>query len=66
METYVFLCTQFRTDLRTPAELRALKITQASSREKLAWEVEERARGKHANPKELCENPNIYYRTKKS
>lgn len=30
---------------------------------KLAWEVEERARGKHANPKELCENPNIYYRT---
>ena len=43
METYVFLCAQFRTDLRTPAELRALKITQASSREKLAWEVEERA-----------------------
>lgn len=32
---------------------------------KLAWEVEERARGKHANPKELCENPNIYYRTEK-
>src|SRR5699024_1117322 len=32
---------------------------------KLAWEVEERARGKHANPKELCENPNIYYRTVK-
>lgn len=32
---------------------------------KLAWEVEERARGKHENPKELCENPNIYYRTEK-
>ncbi len=54
-----YLCIAYACGIESP-ENQPSKFSR-----KIAWKVEERARGKHAHPKELCEDPKYIIESKK-